>query len=536
MVGANGSFFRVGVARAGAASRCRSRGPSMLVHVDDDSVRCPSAEVLLRARRTADDHGPDRDHRRHDRRHGAALRLGVGGRRQVDGVPGGWGFLETNLNARNGQDPPGLRPGRRPDQRRHATGTVTEPAIREAAAEDRALYYRQLRATVATRSSCPSYQRRRRSTRRHWSTGSWPSSSSRRSGVDALSAEFGAEFARLLRRAGGSRAHVTAGALRSSCGGRRPTSSPRRRRARARERPANVPTARRRRAPLPRAGGRAPARRAGRGAHDGRPGRSSRRECSVTAEQLTGLPAPPAPGSPDCVVTAMEVVPGGRSKETILVSLDGTDELPARGHRAQGPPGRLAADAGGRRVRRSGGRATPTAASRCPAVLRRRDRRASWGGGTLLVMARVRRAQGGRVLPRPGRADRAPARARGAAGRRPWPTCTRCRSTTWPARASDPDAAVTDGVAHGGSRRHGGPHRPSSAGRRSPPCRWPASGCSTTSTTSCPPAGSASCRATSDCTTCSSRATASPRWSTGRRRPSARRPASWRRPGPPPPR
>ncbi len=24
----------------------------------------------------------------------------------VDGVPGGWGFLETNLNARNGLDPP----------------------------------------------------------------------------------------------------------------------------------------------------------------------------------------------------------------------------------------------------------------------------------------------------------------------------------------------------------------------------------------------------------------------------------------------
>jgi hypothetical protein len=25
---------------------------------------------------------------------------------QVDGEPGGWGFLETNINPRNGQQPP----------------------------------------------------------------------------------------------------------------------------------------------------------------------------------------------------------------------------------------------------------------------------------------------------------------------------------------------------------------------------------------------------------------------------------------------
>ncbi len=51
-------------------------------------------------------------------------------------------------------------------------------------------------------------------------------------------------------------------------------------------------------------------------------------ECSVSAPQLTAYFRRRLSGSPDVSVTAMEVVPGGRSKETILVSLDGTDELP----------------------------------------------------------------------------------------------------------------------------------------------------------------------------------------------------------------
>ncbi len=52
-------------------------------------------------------------------------------------------------------------------------------------------------------------------------------------------------------------------------------------------------------------------------------------QCSVSDEQLTRYLRRKLPGSPDLAVTALEVVPGGRSKETILVSLTGTTELPA---------------------------------------------------------------------------------------------------------------------------------------------------------------------------------------------------------------
>ena len=59
-------------------------------------------------------------------------------------------------------------------------------------------------------------------------------------------------------------------------------------------------------------------------------GATSLTECSVTAEQLTDYLCRALPGSPDLVVTGMEVIPGGRSKETIAVSLAGTTELPAQ--------------------------------------------------------------------------------------------------------------------------------------------------------------------------------------------------------------
>ncbi len=51
-------------------------------------------------------------------------------------------------------------------------------------------------------------------------------------------------------------------------------------------------------------------------------------ECSVTAEQLTSYLRRKFPASPELTVTAVEAVPGGRSKETILVALSGTTELP----------------------------------------------------------------------------------------------------------------------------------------------------------------------------------------------------------------
>jgi aminoglycoside phosphotransferase (APT) family kinase protein len=56
---------------------------------------------------------------------------------------------------------------------------------------------------------------------------------------------------------------------------------------------------------------------------------TSSTECSVSAGQLTDYLRRKLPGSPELMVTALEVVPGGRSKETMLVSLTGSTELPA---------------------------------------------------------------------------------------------------------------------------------------------------------------------------------------------------------------
>ncbi len=105
MVGVNGSFFRFGsLVRHGEAVPIA--GAEMLVHVDDDSVRCPSAEVLYRL----EDGGTTCV-----RIQTIGGMIGVTAQRYgwesvgdvtVDGEPGGWGFLETNLNARNGQSPP----------------------------------------------------------------------------------------------------------------------------------------------------------------------------------------------------------------------------------------------------------------------------------------------------------------------------------------------------------------------------------------------------------------------------------------------
>src|ERR1700727_2275732 len=107
MVGSNGSFFRIG-----ALTRRGEKVPvadaSMLVHVGDDSVSCPSAEV----------------HYELESGETTVIRIdtiggmiGVTAQRHgwesvgdvmVDGEPGGWGFLETTLNARNGSGPPGF--------------------------------------------------------------------------------------------------------------------------------------------------------------------------------------------------------------------------------------------------------------------------------------------------------------------------------------------------------------------------------------------------------------------------------------------
>jgi hypothetical protein len=107
MVGSNGSFFRIG-ALIRAGEKVPVADAAMLVHVDDDSLSCPSAEV----RYELEDGRPTVV--RIDTIGGM---IGVTAQRHgwesvgdvtVDGVPGGWGFLETTLNARNGSGPPGF--------------------------------------------------------------------------------------------------------------------------------------------------------------------------------------------------------------------------------------------------------------------------------------------------------------------------------------------------------------------------------------------------------------------------------------------
>ncbi len=105
LVGSNGSFFRHGsLTREGGSVPVA--GAEMLLHVDDDSMRCPSAEVTYRLE------GGGTTTVRIDTIGGmigaTAQRYGWEsvGDVTVDGEPGGWGFLETTLNARNGQNPP----------------------------------------------------------------------------------------------------------------------------------------------------------------------------------------------------------------------------------------------------------------------------------------------------------------------------------------------------------------------------------------------------------------------------------------------
>jgi hypothetical protein len=107
MVGANGSFFRQGwLDRDGEPVEVTSA--AMLVSVDDDSLRCPRAEVryhlasggttTISIETIGGMLGVTRQ------RHGWESVGDV----SVDGEPGGWGFLEVNLNPRNGDRPPGF--------------------------------------------------------------------------------------------------------------------------------------------------------------------------------------------------------------------------------------------------------------------------------------------------------------------------------------------------------------------------------------------------------------------------------------------
>jgi aminoglycoside phosphotransferase (APT) family kinase protein len=118
----------------------------------------------------------------------------------------------------------------------------------------------------------------------------------------------------------------------------------------------------------------------------------------VTPAQLTDYLRAKLPDSPDLAVTAMDVVPGGRSKETILISLSGTTELPGevivRKDRPVGILQTRAIDEFGvlQAVYAHGGVPVPQSffADELDQAM---------GGGTLLLMQRVNGAKAGEYFP-----------------------------------------------------------------------------------------------------------------------------------------
>ena len=120
---------------------------------------------------------------------------------------------------------------------------------------------------------------------------------------------------------------------------------------------------------------------------------------SLTPEQLSRYLRGMLSASPDMLVTAMSVVPGGRSKETVLVSLTGTTELPpdviVRKDRPVGVLQTRAIDEFGvlEAVYAHGGVPVPR-----PYFAAELDE-AMGGGGTLLVMERVAGAKAGEYFP-----------------------------------------------------------------------------------------------------------------------------------------
>lgn len=121
-------------------------------------------------------------------------------------------------------------------------------------------------------------------------------------------------------------------------------------------------------------------------------------ECSVTPEQLTSYLRGKLAASPDLAVAAMRVVPGGRSKETILVSLTGTTELPdqviVRKDRPVGILQTRAIDEFGVLAAVDGYGGVPV-----PRPFFADDLHEAMGGGTLLVMQRVAGAKAGEYFP-----------------------------------------------------------------------------------------------------------------------------------------
>lgn len=123
-------------------------------------------------------------------------------------------------------------------------------------------------------------------------------------------------------------------------------------------------------------------------------------ECSVTVDELTAYLLRRFPDLPDLRVTQLDVVPGGRSKETLLVSLAGTTELPKEVIvRKDRPIGLLATKASDefailRAVHDHGG--VPVAR---PLFADDSVDTGTGAVGTLLVMERVRGEKAGEYFP-----------------------------------------------------------------------------------------------------------------------------------------
>jgi aminoglycoside phosphotransferase (APT) family kinase protein len=127
-------------------------------------------------------------------------------------------------------------------------------------------------------------------------------------------------------------------------------------------------------------------------------------ECSVTPDELAAYLRRRFPDSPDLAVTRLDVIPGGRSKETLLVSLAGTTELPKEVIvRKDRPIGLLPTKASDefailKAVHDHGG--VPVARPFFADDAKNLDSASDGtGAGTLLVMERVRGEKAGEYFP-----------------------------------------------------------------------------------------------------------------------------------------
>jgi aminoglycoside phosphotransferase (APT) family kinase protein len=303
MVGTGGGFSRRGsLIRDGEPLAVI--GAEMLVSVDDDSLRCPAAEVSY-----------------HLAEGGVMIvridviggMLGVTQQRcgwesvgdtSVDGKPGGWGFLEVNLNPRNRCAAPafalvdGLTNGIVRELRR-TIATVFVPELSTAGARDA--------AALVDRILCEFIVEEEQAA--------------------GLSAEFGGRFRKTLVPETVVHAEVTPlefhalrrhaeEAVRAAAGSDVGADRARCQRLTAIEHEFLERVDQLRVAAMAEGTDEAATATATYG-------------CSVTNEQVTNYFRQRLRRSPALVVHDLMPVPGGRSKETILVSLGGTTELPS---------------------------------------------------------------------------------------------------------------------------------------------------------------------------------------------------------------